>query len=70
MHSNTRRVDSNAEALAGDIDKLHKKVIGLPGVLYFCLVGPAPISAMLFNFLCSSGIITLFCSRKGDALHR
>src|SRR5258706_6046503 len=43
-------------ALAGDIDvdksdvdKLHKNAIGLPGVLYFCLAGSAPISAMLFN---------------------
>jgi amino acid transporter len=45
-----------AGALAGDIDvdkanvdKLHKNAIGLPGVLYFCLAGSAPISAMLFN---------------------
>lgn len=44
------------EAIAGDIDvdkanvdKLHKNAIGLPGVLYFCLAGSAPISAMLFN---------------------
>ena len=43
-------------ATAGDIDvdranidKLHKNAIGLPGVLYFCLAGSAPISAMLFN---------------------
>src|SRR5260370_7347803 len=43
-------------AIAGDIDidkssvdKLHKNAIGLPGVLYFCLAGSAPISAMLFN---------------------
>src|SRR5260221_14379143 len=43
-------------ALAGDIDvdkagvdKLHKNAIGLPVVLYFCLAGSAPISAMLFN---------------------
>src|SRR5438309_2285248 len=43
-------------ALAGDIDvdksdvdKLHKNAIGLPGVLYFCLAGSAPITAMLFN---------------------
>ncbi len=47
---------SDSEALAGDIDvdkanvdKLHKNAIGLPGVLYFCLAGSAPISAMLFN---------------------
>jgi amino acid transporter len=46
----------SSEALAGDIDvdktnvdKLHKNAIGLPGVLYFCLAGSAPISAMLFN---------------------
>jgi len=45
-----------SEALAGDVDvdksnvdKLHKNAIGLPGVLYFCLAGSAPISAMLFN---------------------
>jgi len=45
-----------ATALAGDIDvdhanvdKLHKNAIGLPGVLYFCLAGSAPITAMLFN---------------------
>ena len=45
-----------AGALAGDIDidkanvdRLHKNAIGLPGVLYFCLAGSAPISAMLFN---------------------
>src|SRR6266852_9653354 len=44
------------EAISGDIDvdksnvdKLHKNAIGLPGVLYFCLAGSAPISAMLFN---------------------
>src|SRR5579864_5052835 len=43
-------------ALTGDVDvdsanvdKLHKNAIGLPGVLYFCLAGSAPISAMLFN---------------------
>src|SRR5712664_2620821 len=43
-------------ALVGDIDvekanvdKLHKNAIGLPGVLYFCLAGSAPIAAMLFN---------------------
>src|SRR5579884_4090932 len=43
-------------AIAGDIDvdkanvdRLHKNAIGLPGVLYFCLAGSAPISAMLFN---------------------
>src|SRR5258708_14600142 len=43
-------------AIAGDIDidkssvdKLHKNAMGLPGVLYFCLAGSAPISAMLFN---------------------
>lgn len=47
---------SDSEAIAGDIDvdranvdKLHKNAIGLPGVLYFCLAGSAPISAMLFN---------------------
>jgi amino acid transporter len=47
---------SSSEALAGDVDidkanvdKLHKNAIGLPGVLYFCLAGSAPISAMLFN---------------------
>src|SRR5579859_323762 len=47
---------SSSEALAGDIDidkasvdKLHKNAIGLPGVLYYCLAGSAPISAMLFN---------------------
>src|SRR5579859_3990457 len=47
---------SDSEALTGDIDvdranvdKLHKNAIGLPGVLYFCLAGSAPISAMLFN---------------------
>ncbi len=45
-----------ADALVGDIDidkadvdKLHKNAIGLPGVLYFCIAGSAPISAMLFN---------------------
>ncbi len=45
-----------SEALTGDVDvdsanvdKLHKNAIGLPGVLYFCLAGSAPISAMLFN---------------------
>lgn len=45
-----------SSATAGDIDvdkanvdKLHKNAIGLPGVLYFCLAGSAPISAMLFN---------------------
>src|SRR6266700_1031950 len=32
-----------------NVDKLHKNAIGLPGVLYFCLAGSAPISAMLFN---------------------
>ncbi|QBD83017.1 APC family permease [Ktedonosporobacter rubrisoli] len=32
-----------------DVDKLHKNAIGLPGVLYFCIAGSAPISAMLFN---------------------
>lgn len=32
-----------------DVDKLHKNAIGLPGVLYFCLAGSAPIAAMLFN---------------------
>ncbi|WP_287268275.1 APC family permease, partial [Thermogemmatispora sp.] len=32
-----------------NVDKLHKNVIGLPGVLYFCIAGSAPISAMLFN---------------------
>ena len=44
------------EAIAGDVDvdkadvdKLHKNAMGLPGVLYFCLAGSAPISAMLFN---------------------
>ena len=48
--------DVAEEAIAGDIDidkasvdKLHKNAIGLPGVLYFCLAGSAPISAMLFN---------------------
>ncbi len=47
---------TQVSALAGDIDidsanvdKLHKNAIGLPGVLYFCLAGSAPISAMLFN---------------------
>ncbi len=47
---------SSSKALAGDVDidkanvdKLHKNAIGLPGVLYFCLAGSAPISAMLFN---------------------
>jgi amino acid transporter len=46
----------SGEAIAGDIDvdkadvdKLHKNAMGLPGVLYFCLAGSAPISAMLFN---------------------
>ncbi|MGH2496393.1 MAG: APC family permease [Ktedonobacteraceae bacterium] len=45
-----------SNATSGDIDvdkssvdKLHKNAIGLPGVLYFCLAGSAPISAMLFN---------------------
>ncbi len=45
-----------SEAFTGDIDvdsanvdRLHKNAIGLPGVLYFCLAGSAPISAMLFN---------------------
>jgi amino acid transporter len=32
-----------------NVDKLHKNAIGLPGVLYFCIAGSAPISAMLFN---------------------
>ncbi|HLX57915.1 MAG TPA: amino acid permease [Ktedonobacteraceae bacterium] len=32
-----------------DVDKLHKNAIDLPSVLYFCLAGSAPISAMLFN---------------------
>ncbi|GCF06779.1 APC family permease [Dictyobacter arantiisoli] len=32
-----------------NVDKLHKNAIGLPGVLYFCLAGSAPVSAMLFN---------------------
>ncbi len=55
MATQDERVQSS-EALAGDIDvdkanvdKLHKNAIGLPGVLYFCLAGSAPISAMLFN---------------------
>jgi hypothetical protein len=46
----------DGDAFTGDIDvdkanvdKLHKNAIGLPGVLYFCLAGSAPISAMLFN---------------------
>ncbi|HKV58420.1 MAG TPA: APC family permease, partial [Ktedonobacteraceae bacterium] len=46
----------SSSATSGDIDidkanvdKLHKNAIGLPGVLYFCLAGSAPISAMLFN---------------------
>jgi amino acid transporter len=46
----------SSDAQTGDIDvdkanvdKLHKNAIGLPGVLYFCLAGSAPISAMLFN---------------------
>lgn len=49
-------VQQSNEATAGDIDvdkanidRLHKNAIGLPGVLYFCLAGSAPISAMLFN---------------------
>src|SRR5262245_10760851 len=32
-----------------NVDKLHKNAIGLPGVLYFCIAGSAPIAAMLFN---------------------
>ncbi len=32
-----------------NVDRLHKNAIGLPGVLYFCIAGSAPISAMLFN---------------------
>jgi amino acid transporter len=57
MASQDELIQSSAsEALTGDIDvdranvdKLHKNEIGLPGVLYFCLAGSAPISAMLFN---------------------
>jgi amino acid transporter len=57
MASQDELIQSSAsEALSGDIDvdranvdKLHKNAIGLPGVLYFCLAGSAPISAMLFN---------------------
>src|SRR5579859_2891531 len=57
MASQDELIQSSAsEALAGDVDvdranvdKLHKNAIGLPGVLYFCLAGSAPISAMLFN---------------------
>lgn len=32
-----------------NVDKLHKNAIGLPGVLYFCLAGSAPVTAMLLN---------------------
>src|SRR5215472_2703539 len=32
-----------------NVDRLHKNAIGLPGVLYFCIAGSAPIAAMLFN---------------------
>ena len=32
-----------------NVDKLRKNAIGLPGVLYFCIAGSAPIAAMLFN---------------------
>jgi amino acid transporter len=48
----TAQVSVMAEDIDVDqanVDKLHKNAIGLPGVLYFCLAGSAPISAMLFN---------------------
>src|SRR5262245_39592842 len=32
-----------------DLDKLHAKAVGLPGVLFLTVTGSAPISAMLFN---------------------
>src|SRR6266850_5083862 len=32
-----------------DLDKLHNKAVGLPGVLFLTVTGAAPISAMLFN---------------------
>src|SRR5579875_1001031 len=56
MASQDEIIQTGSGAMAGDIDvdkanvdKLHKNAIGLPGVLYFCLAGSAPISAMLFN---------------------
>lgn len=44
-----------------NVDKLHKNAMGLPGVLYFCIAGSAPISAMLFNvppMAAQSGAVT------------
>ncbi|HLG76587.1 MAG TPA: APC family permease, partial [Ktedonobacteraceae bacterium] len=56
MASQEKIIQIPAQPDSGDIDidqanvdKLHKNAIGLPGVLYFCLAGSAPISAMLFN---------------------
>lgn len=56
MASQDEIIQVGSSAISGDIDvdkadvdKLHKNAIGLPGVLYFCLAGSAPISAMLFN---------------------
>ncbi|GCE31682.1 amino acid permease [Dictyobacter alpinus] len=31
------------------VDTLHKNALGLPGILFFCIAGAAPIAAMFFN---------------------
>jgi amino acid transporter len=45
----TQATTGDIDVDKANVDKLHKNAIGLPGVLYFCLAGSAPISAMLFN---------------------
>jgi len=49
IQSAVRIVSEDIDVDKAQVDKLHKNAIGLPGVLYFCLAGSAPISAMLFN---------------------
>jgi amino acid transporter len=47
FHSGALRGDIDVDQ--ANVDKLHKNAIGLPGVLYFCIAGAAPIAAMFFN---------------------
>src|SRR4029078_13369983 len=50
-----------------DVHKLHSGAVGLMGVLFLCVTGAAPISAMLFNTPISVGYGNGVCAPAGFA---